>query len=178
MSWGKRLGRLASPAFVVVLALSARADQADVTAAPGGVNPKFESQNTTATELNAGIKNRVKDIEQLQQQAAAAGQSFRASCIAQKLKRAVENEASAGEVMKGWELARTSSEFADRSIARLIDLSVYANVYYQEARGCPTVEQAGRRLEVEIKKGSRTDTQGTGSRKDESGPDRSLYSRF
>src|SRR5437899_2639323 len=134
--WGRGYRRFVGAAAVWLLcAAGARAD------VPTKRTP-FEEKSDIANQTYSTIGARVQDIEQLKGQAAREGKSVRLSCIEEKLKRSKANQSAAKVILDGWALGETNAEYAQRSLDRMMLLSVYSMVYSEEARACADAQAA------------------------------------
>ena len=143
--WGRGYQKTLGAAGVWLLfATGARAD------VPAPRRTPFEEKTDIANQTYSAIGARVQDIEGLRAAAAREGKAMRQSCIAEKLKRAKANQSAGKVIIDGWSLGESNLEYAQRSLDRMMLLSVYSMVYSEEARACADATSAAERLDVKV----------------------------
>ena len=148
--WGRDYQKVLWAAGVWLLfAAGARAD------VPAPKRTPFEEKTDIANQTFSAIGARVQDIEALQSQAAREGKALRQSCISEKLKRAKANQSAGKVIIEGWSLGESNLEYAQRSLDRMMLLSVYSMVYSEEARACADADSAAEHLDVNLDKKTR-----------------------
>lgn len=143
--WGQGHKRVfGAAALWLLFAAGARAD----VPAPG--RTPFEEKTEIANQTFSAIGARVQDIESLRAQASREGKAMRQSCIDEKLKRSKANQAAGKVIIEGWSLGESNLQYAQRSLDRMMLLSVYSMVYAEEARACADADSAADRLDVKL----------------------------